>query len=267
MGGQFSCHFCERACENSTFKKWICNMWCCGHKNNEKKRTEELRRRRVVYVNKRGIEQFVLLNTAFVEMKEWVLLDELPFNTFTMFFQDPEGRMRIVVHHEPHDQLHRISNETKSTTLLTTANNVENALPIREEKCVIHQGALVEDVLAPHLRAPIIKFMTDTLNGTYYQMHGMFNSTPKLIRTFPITNYNNTVVAGVMMIGCFTPSFDNDDQIKQFVLNTPVSNSHPEHSDLEESITDKNLHDELQNIPSTVHLGRRTSMTPKVRTL
>jgi hypothetical protein len=275
MGGQLSCHFCEGSCEGSTFRKMICNTWCCCYKSEEKRRDKEARKRGVVYVNTRGVEQFVLLNTPFIEVKEWVVLDDIPFTTITMFFEDPEGNMRLVMHHEPHDVLHRMSRESKSTVLLTSpvandstgSDDESSAANIKflEEKCEAHQGALVEDVIAPHLRAPIIKFMRDTLEGTYYQMHGMFNSTAKLIRTFPVSDYNNVVVGGIMMIGAFTPTFD--DQLQQFVLNT-VPTPDLENADIE-SLNEEDLDEEVGKIPSTAHLGRKTppSYPKKTRTL
>lgn len=247
MGANISCHFCEQACESATIKQ----LMCCHGKSDA--RTQGL-----VYVAAHGPQQFVLLNTPFIAIKDWIVMDNMPFDTVTVFFRDPAGHMRALLHHEPHDVLHRmcVTEPPKGDTETKNVKEEENENE-SHPGCDIHQGALVEELLPPHLRAPILRFMADTLDGTFFQMHGLFNSVAKLIRTYPIADYNNQIIGGIMIVGTFTPSFDQ--QLQQYVLNQSGSGvggggggNGP--SPVAMTETTESM---VAEFPSTQHLGRK----------
>ena len=236
--GILDCHFCENSCEGASIKKCSSKIWCCCKYDNEEEEDENHKNKGVIYVNTTGIDQFVLLQTPFIECKEWMVLDDIPFNTTTMFFRDPNGDIRAAIHHEPHDIRHRMS-----------------SIDIEDQTCNIHEGILVESILPNHLKIPILRFMEDTLDGTFYQMHGLFNSAAKLIRTFPIFDYNNTVVGGLMIIGPFTPTFNQE--LQQFVLNDRETVLVPDRQNMDNS--DETIDNEpipqYEFMPPTKHMG------------
>lgn len=176
--------------------------------------------RGVVYVASRGPEQFVLLSTPYMQIRETFEEKDLKLSTITLFYKDPEGKIRAVLHHEPHDVLQRMS---------------LGAEP--DEKCDLKQSVPLEDFLPEHLKAPIMRFAAETLDGVYFQMHGLFSSVAKLIRTMPLSDSNGRVVAGLMIIGPLTFSYDN--ALQQFVINER-----------------NNSISEVDQVPPTRHLGR-----------
>lgn len=234
---------------------------------------------------KGGPEHFVLLNTPFMETGDWIVVDDLPLDTVTVFFEDHASNIRILLHHEPHNIMDRISafrrpsaSDKKCEVTDDSSSQLES-----DERC--YQGELIESILPEHLKAPIIRFMRDTLEGTYYQMHGLFNNTPKLIRTFPITDYNHIIVGGIMIIGAFNAKFDTE--LQQFVLNTrsaPVpqtmddeeiedqsadtkNEKHLKQEQLRQEQEQENLKHEVEALPATNYLGRRNENMKKMRTL
>lgn len=228
MGASLTCNCFAGACEGFTIKR----LQCCPDADKKSSRHQG-----VVYATNNGPQQFVLLSTPFIQIKEWIVLENVPFNTVTLFFADKEGKIRALLHHEPHDVMHRLATDEKSVDL----------------SCDAHLGELVEDLLPPHLRAPIIRFMKDTLDGTFFQLHCLFNTVAKLIRTYPIADYNDRIVAGVMIIGAFTPSFD--DQLQQYVLNGPPEQQMATPADTPAPAA--------EDLPSTRHLGRRNEKRKK----
>jgi hypothetical protein len=203
--GSINCHVCEEV----NIDRLNCNGLCHGEDEDNKKG--------VVLVHTEGQNQFVVLNTPFVELTKWIVNEDLDLSTFTVFFRDDQKNIRCIVHHEPHDRHFSLS----------------HYLPEQKE-CEVHQGILFEDLFPPHLRKHMLRFMDDTLKGTYYQMHALFNSVAKLIRTFPIVDYNNNVVGGIMMVGTFSEYVDN-----QILGSTPADDP-PESQEMSLD-TNKNL--------------------------
>lgn len=240
----FNCNFCE----GFTIHRCSSSIWCCCQKQDSDEGEED---REVVYVNGDGPDQFVLLNTPFSECKEWIILDDIPFSTTTVFFKDNEGSIRVLMHNEPHDMRYRTNSHG--------TRNDSSDHGLERKSSGLHEcrgGIRVSEILAPHLRTPLIRFMEDTLEGTFYQMHALFNSSAKLIRTFPIFDYSNTVIGGMMIIGPI--STFSDDEIQQFVLKRQEG---PPAQDMVESPP----HD-FDIMPSTKHMGMQ-SLRKKPSTL
>ena len=232
MGANFACHFCENTkkpfdcCTRANFKLNNCFCCCVGNSN--------------VHEPTNGInitEQLVLLPNQF-KCDNWIILDDIPFTTTTVFFHDTEKRLRALIHHEPRERLHRLSIGNKT----------------EEQKAYdVQCGELLEDILPAHVRAHLMYIMNDTLiEGHYYQLNGLFNGQSRLIRTFPLPDSNGKIVAGVMMIGIFTQAFNS--QLNQFVINpsrlgvpTPVDEAKR-----------KSIDHEVQQIRQIEHLGKLT---------
>jgi hypothetical protein len=103
-----------------------------------------------------------------------------------------------------HDRIVSLTEDTNQPPLSRpTSENVESKEHKFQatENCNVFEGALVADILPPHLLEPITRFMFDTLDNTYYQMHAMFSGNPKMIRTLPVKDCHGQVVFGIMIIG------------------------------------------------------------------
>lgn len=226
-------------CENMrdiVFKKPA----CCSQNHSE----DNLRG--LVYTAN-GIESFTLLQTPFVEVKDFVLTEDIPFHTVTVFYKDKNDDIRIVLHHEPHDPAHRISHHRHSpqdaASEETDDTDDDSKLTTTEcnrARCEIHQGRLAKELLPQHLRGPLIKFMMDTLDGTYYQLQGLFNASSKMIRTFPIIDHNDRILSGMMIIGAVSLFEVDSDNVK----DGDHSPAGPESQSM------------VASIPSTRHMGK-----------
>jgi len=238
MGG-INCHFCTGACEDMSIQ----NLFCCPSKPTEENKLDAL-----VYVTAQGPQQFVLINTPFIEVKDWIVWDSIPFNTVTVFFKDADDKLRALLHHQPHEIIHRMSPHRSSSALPTSVElKDETKVPTPTGSCEMSEGQLVDDLLPPHLKAPITRFMLDTLEGTWFQMCGLFNSAAKLIRTFPITDYNNHIVAGIMIIGPVSPQFEDKMQQCNPGPRSPRTVAMSENTEVSD----------IPEFPSTKHLGRK----------
>ena len=226
MGGtlSFSC------LQGATFESLKC--WCCASKKPAQG---------VVYVS-RGLQQsFILLDTPFLPVKDFIVTEDLPKNTLTWFYKDSSGRIRSVMHHESHEVGHRLS---------------VDAVP-PEDGCDANIGSLLEDILPGVLKVPLLKFMSDTLDGTHYQLHGLFSATPMMIRTTPVIDHEGKVVCGLLQIGEYHPVYD--EHLNRFVLNRqPVENAPPRvEVPPEEQKKRKSIDQEIEEFPATAHMGRK----------
>jgi len=251
-------HCCEGG--SITIKKCSSRLWCCCRDKEEGTDSDDASGdgvHEVVYLTAPGPDQFVLLNTPFVEVDRWVRKEQLPFNTTTVFFKDEDGELRVLMHHDPHDRRHRTSSSTSSSSNLLqhqAGGDTPRTSPSAPPPCEVNEGVLVTDILPVHLHVPIIRFMEDTLDGMLYQMHGLFNTVAKLIRTFPIFNSTNQVVGGIMIIGPFTPTPDGD-RLDQFALNLPGGEDTEDNGPPRQEMRECNEEASPYNMPPTKHMG------------
>ena len=240
--GNLSMHFCENTkkpfdcCPRSSFKLENC-VCCCSGKPSGNANDSPV-----------TFDQVVLFPTDY-DCVEWVGMYDLPFTSTTVFFKDPDGRIRTLVHHEPHERAHRLSRAEQKR---------EGPL-----ECDANIGQLVEDILPKSLCLPLLKLMNGTINeGGYYQANMLFNGTSKLIRTFPLPDPDQNIIAGVMLIGMFTQNYDNT--LKKYVLN-PKKILPPPLSE-EEQTRRRSIDEQLDKIPQIKHMAKFTK-APKGNTL
>ena len=188
MGGSLTCHILESKNLNPTFCP---NCVCCVRRPETSG---------VLWASSAGpADQFVLLSTPFIELKQFLPVSDLATTTSLLFYRDAEGELRVLHFHQPHDAAWRIG-----------------LAP--DEACEVQTGQKAVDVFPPHLRLPMEQFMLETLTGRYYQLHALFNNANKMIRTMPISDYTGKVQAGLILVGPFSPSYDKE--LHQYVLNS-----------------------------------------------
>ena len=188
------------------------------------------------------MDQLVLLPNQF-KCDCWIVLDDIPFTSVTVFFMDSEKRLRALIHNEPHERIHRLS-----------IHQDEHENKERDKLPDVKGGLLMEDILPAHVRVPLMYIMTDTINnGHYYQLNGLFHGVSRLIRTFPLPDADGNIVAGVMMIGIFTQKYDK--QLNQFVLNPRDSQQQPVAE--KEDAKRKSIDNEVQQLRPIDHLGKK----------
>lgn len=241
--GNLSLHFCENTkkpfdcCPKSSLKLQNC-ICCCSGPPKASESAQPV-----------TVDQVVLFPTDY-DCVEWVGMTDLPFTSTTVFFKDPDGRIRTLVHHEPHERAHRLS-------------RTEAATADEKQTCDANVGVLVEDLLSKSLCLPLLKLMNGTIDeGGYYQANMLFNGTSKLIRTFPLSDPDQNIIAGVMLIGMFTQNYDST--LQKYVLN-PRKSAHSEVSE-EEKLRRRSIDEQLNKIPQIKHMAKFIR-DPKGKTL
>lgn len=127
------------------------------------------------------------------ESNEWFRASDIPYMTTTLFFEDKDGDIRLMLHHAPHEDGHA----------LFKAEHKD------ESGCEVHQGRLAKTLFPDPFKNSFLHIMRQVLEEEmYHEFPAYINGSIRTVVAMPIIDRNNQVSAGLLTIGPFHAAWD-----------------------------------------------------------